>query len=305
MIQISLLEFALKQLKGLKLDNENDILRIEKILKSEVKLNSKIQLNDVEILVAFLRTYKGKFIAFLKDQNISRILRNRDENLFVGNFDRNSVSEETVIQFSQIFEENIYNYLTLRIRNSDWNSLKIAFARYGFLISDLNIEKITQILRQRNLSIISAVEKNQYISFSKENVYAFNSNYYLLLSIVNAFCFDDDILRINNIISQNQHTSLQNKNVLGKILFAMCYYNPYDADLRRILAHNQKLAYLWMFPPNYKTEALVTGKTLKFSLVLAFGIIILGLASKSIVGVSLVISVILVGLIYHLFYRDK
>ncbi|MBC6110162.1 hypothetical protein ACFOG5_16075 [Pedobacter fastidiosus] len=305
MIQISLLEFALKQLKGLKLDHENDILRIEKILKSEVKLNSKIQLNDVEILVAFLRTYKGKFIAFLKDQNISRILRNRDENLFVGNFDRNSVSDETVIQFSQIFEENIYNYLTQRIRTSDWNSLKIAFARYGFLISDLNIEKITQILRQRNLSIISAVEKNQYISFSKENVYAFNSNYYLLLSIVNAFCFDDDILRINNIISQNQHTSLQNKNVLGKILFAMCYYNPYDADLKRILAHNQKLAYLWMFPPNHKTEALVTGKTLKFSLVLAFGIIILGLASKSIVGVSLVISVILVGLIYHLFYRDK
>ncbi|MCX2493579.1 hypothetical protein OQX63_08870 [Pedobacter sp. PF22-3] len=248
MIQLNLLELVLKQFPTLNFDSNDDIIKVEKILKAEAKLERSIKINDIEQLILFLKTYGNRFIPILKDKNIGIIVAGKRGTVNSAKLDHNQISDETLEEFEKAFSENILDYLKYCIRNNKWNSLRSIFMNYPFLIGDFTRNQIYEVLKHKNQSIISALYNDQFVNFISANAYAGEIQYYTCLSCIDALYFDDDILSINNIISEKQRTSLNNRIYLGKILYAATFFIAYSDQLKQTLENNRQIALQWIHP---------------------------------------------------------
>ncbi len=230
---------------NLDLSQESDIIRLEKILKAEAKLNGTTNINDVEQLLDFLRKDGGRFAVLYQNKTIRTILNAKGETINFAPFDRRGLSNETLSNFAETFASNVEGYLRECIRASAWFSLKSLFINYSFLVSDSMRENIRQLLTLKNKSIIQAIYTHQFVSFIDFNRYCRDAGYYGILSIVDPSYFDQDILEINNAIYQNQQTSIERLKLLGEVLYALTYYNAHSEDLQATLANNQPIALKW------------------------------------------------------------
>jgi hypothetical protein len=274
MLQLHLLELAKKQLPNLNLESKEDIIKIEKILKSEAKLGNHVNLNDVEHLLSFLKNYGARFMPILSQKNIEIIIKGNGDFINPIPFKSNGINEETLFDFQEIFEANVYNYLNQCIKLNSWNSLKNVFVHYPFLISDYTKEKIYQTLSLKNEATISAIDNDQYIEFSNVNSYSCDVSYYTTLSAIEPHYFDDDILTINNLISKKQRNTKERLYFLGRILYAITFFEAYSDDLRNTLSSNQDIAYSWMNPNHQQKEAPMS--TTNIIIMVITGVVILG-----------------------------
>ena len=248
MIQLHLLEIAKKHFPELNFDHQDDIIKVEKILKAEVKLNSSIHINDVENLLSFLKNNRGKFTPMLQHKNIALVLKAKGHPINMASFKRGEVTDEALKDFQLIFAENTMQYLHQCIRSNEWNSLKSVFINYTFLVDDLMRENIFQTLKMKNQALVSAINNNRFISFIHSNPFATDVDYFYMLSCIDQFYFDDDIFSLNNVIVSKQKNTQLNLSYLGKILYAVTYFDAYAETLKETLASNQDVALSWAYP---------------------------------------------------------
>ena len=272
MIQIQLLALAQKQLPNLNLEEEKDLIKIEKLLKAEAKLDPKIRINDIENLLDFLKTNKGNFIPILKNKNVMNIVDGNGKTINFAPFDFTGISEETLIAFQEAFSPNILNYVKLSIRTGAWNRLKSIFIHYTFLLNDEIWEVIFQSFSEKNKATMAALQHNQYIDFCNVNPYATEPGYYELLSVMSPHYFDDEVLVINNLISDQQITNSRSKACLGKILYAATYFQAYSDNLRTTLESNQEAALQWMYPERIGEDSSMS--TSSIILMIVIGVIV-------------------------------
>jgi hypothetical protein len=262
MLQLQLLELVQKQFPDLDFDKKADLIRVEKVLKAEAKLDSSVKVNDLERMLSFLKKHGGKFIPILKDKNIARILYGKREKLERKPFPALDFDTETLEAFQEEFANNTFNYLTQCIKENDWRNLITVFACYSFLISDVIEDEILQTLRLKNQSITTAVHQHRYIEFVNSNPYAIDKKYYAMLSTINEYYFEDDIMNLNNAVVANQRNSKHNLRFLGKILYAATYFVAFSDNLIETLSGNRDVAARWGYP----VTAMFRGKWKLFSI---------------------------------------
>ncbi|PWS27912.1 hypothetical protein DHW03_10100 [Pedobacter yonginense] len=281
MIQLNLLDLAQKQFPNLNFDLDDDIIKIEKILKAEAKLNPQVKINDIENLITFLRNYRGRFIPILKNKNISTIVTGKEATINFARFDPENIPAETLHDFEEAFSSNILEYLRQCIRNNKWNSLRSIFMNYTFLVGDATRDEIYQILKLKNQAIISAIYNNQFVDYVKNNSYCADIQYYSMLSTIDQHFFDDDILAINNIICEKQKTTVHNKVFLGKILYAASYFNAYTESLKETLENNQQIALQWVYPNETISNSSSTSSTTMTAIVISIIVVVIIIAVAS------------------------
>ncbi|MEE1947321.1 hypothetical protein VRU48_19500 [Pedobacter sp. KR3-3] len=292
MIQFELLDLARKQLPNLDLNQESDVIRLEKILKAEIKLNNSININDVEQLLDFLRKDGGRFAVFFQNKTIRTILNAKGETINFAPFDRRGLSDETLNSFAEIFASNVEAYLRECIRAGAWFSLKSLFINYSFLVQDSTRENIRQLLTLKNKSIIQAIYTHQFVSFIDFNRFCRDAGYYGILSIVDPSYFDQDILEINNAIYQNQETTVERLKLLGEVLYALTYYNAHSEDLQATLANNQPVALKWS-SLGQSTSSSSDNHTMIIVSYVAAAIFIIILMAAGVGGVGIFIPVVI------------
>lgn len=300
MIQLNLLDLAQKQFPNLNFDLDDDIIKVEKILKAEAKLNPEVKVNDIENLISFLRTYRSKFIPILKNKNINIIVTGKQATINFARFDHENIPAETLQEFEQAFSSNISEYLKQCIRNNKWNSLRSIFINYSFLVGDATRDEVYQNLKLKNQSIISAIYNNQYVGYVQLNPYSADIQYYSMLSTVDQHFFDDDILAINNIICEKQKNTVQNKIFLGKILYAASYFNAYTDSLKETLENNQQIALQWIYPNEPISNSDSTSSTTMTVIIIAIVVVVIIIAIASGATGSITPIILVVGLIARL-----
>lgn len=274
MIQLHLLDLAQKQLPNLQLDNEETIIKVEKVLKAESKLDANVRINDIENLITFLKSSEGRFIPILQNKHIRKILDAKGETINYAPFNQSGVTDETLVQFRETFAPNTLEYLRQCIRIGAWFSLRSVFVNYSFLVNEEITDEIFHVLRLKNESIVTAILNDQYVSFVNNNPYSKDAGYYSTLSTLGAFYFDDDILNINNVVCEKQRTSVEKKKYLGNILYAATYFQASTESLQTTLENNQQIALQWTNPYNSNTSSTNSGWSIAIYIVIA--IIVVG-----------------------------
>lgn len=237
MIDVRLLQLVENAIVGFNPNNSEDIIKAEKFLRAEAKLNTSIATNDIEKFVAFFKLHGDKYSSFLKDNFIRNILEVEEQKSdFI--FDEEELkrvehfileNEAVALSFSVDFEDNYWNFLHKNCINNQWNLVFTFLNVAPQLLSVKNENKLTKILEDKfdlllyQLTTITQIE-------NVENLYNFciNPYFFKTLSIVNEANFKSKIITAYNyFISQKRVAN----STHYKILFSICHFTTALADL--------------------------------------------------------------------------
>ncbi|HCR74893.1 MAG TPA: hypothetical protein DIW37_00500 [Chryseobacterium sp.] len=246
MINFSLKEFVDENIQNFDPQNPQDIIKAEKLLKAESKLNNRFTINEIEEFLEYIKNQKQNFDHILNLPVIKSIYNDKYPENLKTKPDLRNITESEMAEFREVFTPYVKEFISVSMRNNQWQNL-IYFQHFYaqfFSVESLDFYKV--LLHDKNDLIIEGIIKNSSLSFFKENYpFATDRKFYYLQSLVDHFEFDDDILTINNVVAENQKTSIDNKVVLGEILTAIFHFSSSNSVTKNVIKKNQAIAEDW------------------------------------------------------------
>lgn len=302
MLRLELIDIVRKQFPNLDLNTKDGIIKFSKVVKAEIKLFGNFSPQEVEDVIAFLDKYGNSFNSLISHKNIAIILRGKGENITLSPI-REKIPENTIQQFSRLFSENTLNYIKECIKLNNWINLKNLFRAYPFIVDDRVKDETLQSLSLKNMAIVSAIQEKEFISFTTQYPYATDVSYFAMLSTIDNFYFDEDMLRINYALASTPKNT-SDFLLLGKMMYALSFYNAYNDDVKQVLEANKKAAHALLNITD--TSARNSGSSdERFGCIIYAVIVILFLVLVFIVGVEVprgivVVIILLMKLIFFL-----
>lgn len=248
MTHFKIYKFIEENLPDFNPENEQDIIKAEKLLKAESKLNNSFTINEIEVYISELKNPSTHFKEILNISVINNIFSGKNiDDIVHLKPDLSKIKNEDLEIFKENFTTKAKEFLSEKIRKNRWQNL-IYFQKYysDFLSADA-LDFYKNILHDKNQIIIEKIENSSILNNIIHNYpFAIDRKYYELQSTIDSFEFDDDILKINNSIARNQKTHINNKIVLGKILIAINYFRSEDDTTKNVIKENQKIAKDWV-----------------------------------------------------------
>lgn len=242
-------EFVEQNIQNFNPKDPQDLIKAEKLLKAQQKIDSEFSLNDIENFIEFYKDNGNKYEAILQDENLQKILKNEDFKIDSSQNNISSHSSSLHEDFGNDYEENILNYIQLNIKNNNWKNLRIFYKNYFPIISyenkDLLIDSITT---KNNLVRGTIPYTDQYHLLLNQYKHSVDRDFYGLQSDIDSAYFNEEILDINNDLANHQHTTQQNKVFLGKIFVALASFDAYTEELKGLLIKNSRIGGKWVNP---------------------------------------------------------
>ncbi|MBB4805201.1 hypothetical protein HNP38_000473 [Chryseobacterium defluvii] len=246
MVNLQLLDVIKETIPGFDPGNPSDIIKAEKVLKAHQKSDDALLLNDIENFIGFFRENGNKYGRLFSDENLIRILK---KEYFKIDSSRNRIfSEPPAIQedFGNDFSESIKDYIQANIKNHNWENLRIFYKNYFPVINFENKDLLLDILTNKNNLVRATLPyKEQYDYFLNQYRHAIDPHFYALQSDIDSHYFNEEILDINNDLSQYQYTDTYYMVHLGKIFIALARFDAYTENLRETLAKNSRIGASW------------------------------------------------------------
>lgn len=274
MINLQLLDVVKESLPNFDGENSSDLIKAEKILKAQQKIDSDFSLNDIENFISFFKENGNKFNILFEDENLFSIFKGEYFNI---NSSHNRVFPnimQITLEFRAFCEEPIKKYIQLNIQNNNWENLRIFYKNYFPVISPLTKEFLIDQISQKNKLVRSIIpEPNHYSYLLTHYKHGINPHFYALQSDIDSSYFSDEILDINNDISRHQKTVPLLKAFLGRILVALGHFDGYTEELRRILKKNSRIGADWIvegapfFPKNFEKDLEKTNEKITKSVI--------------------------------------
>lgn len=246
MINFSLREFVNENISHFDPRNSQDLIKAEKLLKAESKMNRTFSINEIEEFLDYLKNQKPQFEHVLSLPVIKSIYHDVYPENLNKKPDLSGIPETEIEEFREVFSPYLEEFISVSIRNNQWQNL-ISFHHFYFqFFSPESLDYYKELLHDKNDLIISGITGNaDMVIFRKNYPFAVDKKFYYLQSVVDNFEFDHDILTINNVIAENQKTSIDNKVVLGEILTALLHFTAASDVTRNIIRKNQSVAEDW------------------------------------------------------------
>lgn len=274
MINLKLLETVKESLPNFDGENSSDLIKAEKILKAQQKIDSEISLNDIESFISFFKENGNNFNVFFQDENLSKIFKNE---YFKINSSHNRVFPnitQVTPEFRTFSEEHIKKYIQVNIQNNDWENLRIFYKNYFPVISPLVKEYLLDQISQKNKLVRSIIPQPEYYNYLfGQYKHGINPHFYALQSDIDSYYFNSQILEINNNICKHQNIEAFLKAFLGRIFVALGHFDAYTEDLRNILKENSQTGAEWItkgspfFPKNLEKEIEQTNQKMQQSII--------------------------------------
>lgn len=246
MINFSLKEFVDENIKNFDPQNPQDIIKAEKLLKAESKLNNTFTINEIEEFLEYIKTQEQNFDHILNLPVIKSIYNDKYPENLKSKPDLRNISEGEIEEFREVFTPFLKEFISVSVRNNQWQNLIYFQQFYAQFFSVESMDFYKVLLHDKNDLIIEGIIKHRNLSFFKKNYpFAIDRKFYYLQSLVDNFEFDDDILTINNVVAENQKTSIDNKVVLGEILTAIFHFNSSNSITKNVIKKNQAIAEDW------------------------------------------------------------
>jgi hypothetical protein len=239
-------EFVEQNIQNFNPKNPQDLIKAEKLLKAESKLNQTFTINEIESFLDFIKNQTQNFGEILKLPVIKSIYSNIYPEKLSFKPDLRNISQLEIEDFRELFSSNLKAFIAEAIRKNQWQSLIYFQQYYASFFSSESLDFYKNLLHERNDLIIEGIIRNNDLFTFKENYpFATERKFYYLQSLIDDFEFDDDILSINNIVAEKQKTNIKNKVILGEILTAVYSFNSANEITKNVIRNNQKVAQDW------------------------------------------------------------
>lgn len=247
MINFSLKEFVDENIQNFDPQNPQDLIKAEKLLKAESKLNRTFTINEIEDFLEYIKNNKQHFDRILNLPIIKSICRDiYPESLNIKPVFEN-ISESEIEEFREFFTPYLKEFISVSIRYNKWQHLINFYNFYFQFFSMESLDFLKIQLHDKNRLIIEGIKKDINFSLFKKNYpFSFDKKFYLLQSSIDDLEFDDDIFKISNSYGKNHDISIDKKMIFGEIFMAAFHFNASNLFTRIIIKRNRKTAKEWI-----------------------------------------------------------
>ena len=237
----------LTQLNKLNIPNEdlvnltdNEIIRIEKKLKAEVKMGGSLDINEVNSIIKLLKDNKEELKLFL-DEKFSwfrRILTNPDK-LIVFPLTHPglvNIDEELKDFVATNFQKELTQYYTLCLYQNHYRALN-SFLAYNPVLPDDIIEEIQLKFIQKLEYGMECIEMNA-MELEKKIEHLYNPFFFRCVNSLETIYFEDIMNDLTNSFIEN----LNKIKALKRGLFSLGAFKSADSELRSVISQNKNYA---------------------------------------------------------------
>lgn len=239
MLQLNLLNHAGVTFNKVNWNDAAEIIRIEKRLRLELKVNESLEPSAVDALIIFLREYATQLSPLLQDGVLYGIATNTPFKITAKTFPGFMAGEEQKIVFAGYFQDNIEACLKQLFNTGKWQDIILLYNKYRFIfnastldyfyrLAEGKIDALTHFLKQ------DADFKNY---FSPE--FATQVNFYKMLTVINNFTFEKPVLRLVSVVA-NKYNRAEDKFLMAKIMDAMVGFTATTQANNQLLINNKK-----------------------------------------------------------------
>lgn len=225
------------------LDNQ-DIIRIEKKINLESKLNNSQNKDENEQILNSLKTNYGELRLIKKYSSLLDYLTDNkiiDKNIY--NFIPSDLEKITDC-IDLYFKDNIREYFQVNFKQNNFKLLSI-FSKYVHILPSQLIEFIQEVLLASLDNAVSLLKsKTKITKTSKPILGILNKDFYLILNQFNCYEIEEKIRKIVNHTANkyNDDSFKQNHKVYLYIMVALKNYEVYDEDLADTINSNYEFA---------------------------------------------------------------
>lgn len=121
------------------------------------------------------------------------------------------------------------------------------YSKYFLLISEnLENELIDTFIEKNEVLAKNFDHFQQLDEYLKVYPFAANPDYFLLQSQLGRFEFTESVMMLNNRIINRQNTSSEtNRVIMGEMLIALSFFQPFDEENAKVLHHNRIVGEEW------------------------------------------------------------
>ncbi|MBB4805202.1 hypothetical protein HNP38_000474 [Chryseobacterium defluvii] len=246
MINFRLRDFVDDNIQDFNPDNPQDVIKAEKLLKAESRLNNNFSINEIEAFLDHVKNQKENFDRILKLPVIKSIYTDSYPENIKQKPNLKGIPENEIEAFREVFTPYLKEFISVSVRHNKWQDLIWFQQFYPSFFSADSLDFYKNLIHDKNYIIIDGISKYKNLfSFRDSYPFSIDKKYYYLQSLIDDFEFDEEILMINNAVAANQMTSIDNKIVLGEILSALCAFTSSNNTTRDVLRNNQSTAENW------------------------------------------------------------
>ncbi|MEX2485810.1 MAG: hypothetical protein WED10_14660 [Brumimicrobium sp.] len=229
--------------EGLDLSNlsENKIIRIEKTLKSRIKLDQSLDINELEVIIHLLRTQAHNLELFLHEDfdPVRKMIQNKDYIIF----NKESLQkvktngQDLKIFLGEFFFEELISYARRCFNNHHYRAL-YSFLNIQSILSPKIVDNIRKQMEQRFLLFSETFRL--HANKKPDKVYPLmNPYFYRCINLLNRDAvFEDRIMNFQNLLidKDNEVTS----RVSIRLIFSLTHYSPIGESNKRVIDQNYK-----------------------------------------------------------------
>lgn len=249
MLNFQLTEFIKENIPDFNERNPQDVIRAEKLLKSESKLNGTFNFAEIEDFILKIKNLDFNFDEIFEIEEIRQVCKGEyiEIELETSEVLIEDVDENKLESFANFYESAFLDFFRKGMLQNDWSNLQMFYSKYFLLISEnLENELIDTFIEKNEVLAKNFDHFQQLDEYLKVYPFAANPDYFLLQSQLGRFEFTESVMMLNNRIINRQNTSSEtNRVIMGEMLIALSFFQPFDEENAKVLHHNRIVGEEW------------------------------------------------------------
>lgn len=249
MFNFQLREFIKENIPDFNERNPQDVIRAEKLLKSESKLNGTFNFAEIEDFILNIKNLDFNFDEIFEIEEIRQVCKGEyiEIELETSEVLIEDVDENNLESFANFYESAFLDFFRKGMLQNDWSNLQMFYSKYFLLISEnLENELIDTFIEKNEVLAKNFDHFQQLDEYLKVYPFAANPDYFLLQSQLGRFEFTESVMMLNNRIINRQNTSSEtNRVIMGEMLIALSFFQPFDEENAKVLHHNRIVGEEW------------------------------------------------------------
>lgn len=232
-------------------ENEQDVVRAEKLLKVEMAISGKFSVSEVSDAVLFFKENGNYFSEILQNNKLITILAEKKPLFRYFPLNLDTIPKEKLTSFSELSSEALMETTHIAFQNGQWSFIEYLLKELNELFRVKEKDQLIELLLIKIGQLQSSLSNKKIMEIRKNYDFAISKDFYKLLSKVDEITFEKSLLKIFSVAIKLRLNN-EEKKFVGKILLALSNFK--SSDNKEFFDKAKVLGLIWQTTGN-QTES--------------------------------------------------